>query len=105
MSSIKNLYKWLEPGIIALIISLMIVLQVLAVVPSQAQEVICATEYIVQADDRLAHLADRYYGDASAASVIISATNQKHITDSAFASVTASQPLNTGDRLCITNGG
>ena len=103
MSGVRSLYKWLEPGIIALIISLMIVLQVLAAVPAKTQEVVCTTPYVVQADDRLSVLAEHYYGDSSFSAMIISATNQKHITDSAFTSISDVHRLNVGDKLCITN--
>jgi hypothetical protein len=103
MSGVKFLYKWLEPGIIALIISLMIVLQVLAAVPSKPQDAVCITSYVVQADDQLAVLADRYYGDLSFSTEIISSTNQKHITDSAFASISDPHHLNVGDILCIAD--
>lgn len=103
MSVIESLYKWLEPGMIALVISVMIMLQVLAILPSHAQETGCVTEYVVQADDQLSTLADRYYGDASFSASIISATNRKHITDSAFASITTPQQIKAGDKLCIAN--
>jgi nucleoid-associated protein YgaU len=103
MTGLKSFYKWLEPGIIALIISLMIVLQLLAAVPSEAEEVACTTHHVVQADDHLSVLADHYYGDPALASRIASATNQKHITDSAFATISDSNQLNVGDKLCISD--
>jgi hypothetical protein len=103
MAGLKSFYKWLEPGIIALIISLMIVLQVLAAVPSEAEEVVCTTPHVVQADDHLSVLADHYYGDPALSDLIVSATNQKHITDSAFASISDATHLNVGDKLCISN--
>lgn len=103
MAGLKSFYRWLEPGIIALIISLMIVLQLLAAVPSEAEEVLCATHHVVQADDRLSILADHYYGNPASAGLIVSATNQKHIIDSAFASISDSNQLKVGDKLCISN--
>lgn len=65
------------------------------------QEVSCAEEYIVQADDWLSKIADKLLGDVFAFPAIVLATNEKHITDSTFAKVTDADLIEIGWKLCI----
>jgi CubicO group peptidase (beta-lactamase class C family) len=67
-----------------------------------AQEVSCAQEYTVQADDWLSNIADKDLGDPMVYPAIVAATNQKHETDDAFAQVTNPDLIEIGWKLCVS---
>lgn len=65
------------------------------------QEITCADEYTVQADDWLSKIADKLLGDVAAYPAIIAATNQKHTADTSFAEVTNPDLIEVGWKLCV----
>jgi 5'-nucleotidase len=66
-----------------------------------AEEVACAETYVVQADDWLSKLAERFLGDVTAYPTIVTATNQMHITDDSFAQIDDPDVIEVGWQLCI----
>jgi hypothetical protein len=57
--------------------------------------------YIVQADDWLSKLADKFYGDIFAYPTIVEATNAKAKEDSSFATITNPDLIEIGQKLWI----
>ncbi|MFN8495458.1 MAG: alpha/beta fold hydrolase [Caldilineaceae bacterium] len=79
-------------GLLALLIPL----------PVQAQDnVTCVTNVIVQAGDSLTLLAGRYYGDISAYSAIVAATNAKAAVDKSYTAIANPNVISQGWKLCI----
>lgn len=64
----------------------------------------CASTYIVQADDSLSLIAEKLLGDRLAYPVIVSATNQKQVSDNSFAQITNVDQIEVGWKLCIPQG-
>lgn len=58
-------------------------------------------EYIVQADDWLSKLADKFYGDPLAYVAIVAATNATAATDPAFTTITNPDQIEVGQKLVI----
>ena len=82
----------------------LILLLTLAPSPALAQgEVQCALEVIVQRDDWLSKLADKFYGDIFAYPVIAEATNAKAAVDESFARIDDVDFIEIGWKLCIVN--
>ncbi|HXV99254.1 MAG TPA: LysM peptidoglycan-binding domain-containing protein, partial [Anaerolineae bacterium] len=61
--------------------------------------------YIVQADDWLSKLADKFYGDIFAYPTIVEATNAKAQEDSSFATITNPDLIEIGQKLWIPEAG
>jgi nucleoid-associated protein YgaU len=57
--------------------------------------------YIVQLDDWLSKLADKFYGDIFAYPTIVEATNAKAAEDSSFATITNPDLIEIGQKLWI----
>src|SRR5262245_5549577 len=66
-----------------------------------AQEITCAEEYTVQADDWLSKISEKLLGDVLAFPAIAEATNQKHAADATFAEVSDPNLIEVGWKLCI----
>jgi len=64
-------------------------------------QVTCEQEVIVQAEDTLSLLADRFYGDVLAFPVLAEATNRIAATDSSYATITNPNVLEIGWKLCV----
>jgi hypothetical protein len=58
-------------------------------------------DYVVQADDWLNKLADKFYGDPLAYVLIVEATNQKASADSSYASIENPDRIEIGQKLFI----
>ena len=72
------------------------------IVPSQAQEDIeCTEDVIVQADDWLSKLSDKFYGDVLAFPAIAEATNTKSLEDDTYATIDDVDLIEPGWKLCI----
>ncbi len=86
---------------------LMIVLLMLTImvgfVPSYAaaQDVSCDSEVVVQADDWLSKIADKFYGDLLAYPAIADATNAMAQADDSFATIENVDVIEPGWKLCI----
>lgn len=58
-------------------------------------------DYIVQADDWLSKLAEKFYGDPLAYAVIVEATNQKASQDRAYSVIDNPDLIEVGQRLFV----
>jgi branched-chain amino acid transport system substrate-binding protein len=65
------------------------------------QEVACEQDVVVQADDWLSKLADKFYGDVLAFPAIVEATNQLNASDDSYASIDNPDVIEPGWKLCI----
>lgn len=68
-----------------------------AMPPSQEE----GTEYIVQADDWLSKLAEKFYGDVLAFPAIVEATNAQAATDDSYAVIDNPDVIEIGQKLFI----
>ena len=59
--------------------------------------------YVVQADDWLSKIADKFYGDISAYPTIVEATNAKAEEDNSFTVITNPDLIEIGQKLWIPN--
>jgi molybdate transport system substrate-binding protein len=94
---IAILFNWLV--VVSLLLSILVPLSVLAA--PLAQEIACAEEYTVQADDWLSKISEKLLGDVLAYPAIAEATNQKHATDATFAEVNNVDLIEIGWKLCV----
>lgn len=83
------------------LISLLILPATMAFAAPSTQAITCEETYVVQADDWLSKLADRYYGDIFAYPAIVGATNQMATTDISFTQITNPDVIEIGQKLCI----
>ncbi len=90
---------------IANVVSLFVLLAlVLTLAPTTAlaqEEVACESDVVVQADDWLSKLADKFYGDVLAYPAIAEATNAKAKTDDSYATIENVDLIEIGWKLCI----
>jgi iron(III) transport system substrate-binding protein len=70
---------------------------VLAAPPAQEE----GQDYVVQSDDWLSKLADKFYGDSLAYSAIVEATNAKATTDSSYVAIDNPDVIEVGQKLFI----
>ena len=68
---------------------------------SLAQEVTCDSDVVIQADDWLSKLADKFYGDPLAFPTIAEATNAKAATDDSYATIVNVDLIEPGWKVCI----
>jgi len=76
----------------------------LSMAPAQAQAqggITCAAEVVVQAGDALSSLATRYYGNLTAYTSIVDATNAKAAVDDSFTAIEDANLIGQGWKLCI----
>jgi putative spermidine/putrescine transport system substrate-binding protein len=83
------------------LIALLTFLLMLAPAPSLAQEVVCENDVVVQADDWLSKIAEKFYGDVLAFQAIADATNAKAATDSSYATIANVDIIEPGWKLCV----
>lgn len=83
------------------ILSLLALILTLAPVTLAQTEVVCESDVVVQADDWLSKLADKFYGDVLAYQAIADATNAKNATDSTYAKIDNPDIIEPGWKLCI----
>ncbi len=77
---------------------------ILTLAPTAAlaqQEVVCDTDVVVQADDWLSKIADKFFGDVLAYPAIAEATNAKAGTDDSYAKIEDVNIIEPGWKLCI----
>ena len=65
------------------------------------QGVACDEDVVVQADDWLSKLADKFYGDVLAFPVLVEATNQAHAADDSYARINNADIIEPGWKLCV----
>lgn len=87
------------------VVSLLALLLTLLPTAALAQEeVVCEQDAIVQAEDSLSTLAEKFYGNIFAFPVIVDATNAKAATDSSYATIDDANVIEAGSKLCIPPG-
>lgn len=64
-------------------------------------QVTCENDAVVQADDWLSKLADKFYGDPLAYPAIFEATNTKAASDDSYAVIASPDSIEVGWKLCI----
>jgi ribose transport system substrate-binding protein len=84
---------------LVVISTLLLLVPVVLAAPLAQQE--CAQDYIVQKNDSLSKLADKYLGDVTAYQTIADATNAKNKEDSSYATIDDVDLIEPGWRLCI----
>jgi branched-chain amino acid transport system substrate-binding protein len=65
------------------------------------QDVACEQDVVVQADDWLSKLSDKFYGDILAYPAIVEATNHQNAVDDTYANITNPDLIEPGWKLCI----
>ncbi len=100
--------KGKQPNLLQTVMVLLSVMVLLAMVfgsvpaPAQAQtEVTCDSDVVVQADDWLSKIAEKFYGDPLAYPAIADATNAKAQTDASYATIANADLIEVGWKLCI----
>ncbi|MBI1879065.1 MAG: LysM peptidoglycan-binding domain-containing protein, partial [Chloroflexi bacterium] len=83
------------------LLTLLALILTLAPAAALAQDVVCEQDTVVQADDWLSKLADKFYGDVLAYQVIADATNAKNATDDTYAKIDNPDIIEPGWKLCI----
>ncbi len=68
------------------------------------EETACQSDVVVQADDWLSKLADKFLGDPLAYQVIADATNAKNASDDSYAKIDNVDVIEIGWKLCIPSG-
>jgi multiple sugar transport system substrate-binding protein len=69
------------------------------------EEVVCESDVVVQADDWLSKIAEKFYGDPLAFPAIADATNAKATTDDSYATIENADLIEPGWKLCVPAGG
>lgn len=95
---VHQLMKSLNSFLIRLGVALTVVVTVTAAPPTPTPG---SELYIVQADDWLSKLAQKYYGDALAYPAIVEATNAKAVEDTTFVTITNPDVIEVGQKLWI----
>jgi len=73
------------------------------ILPPQSSET-CAQDYVVQADDWLSKIADKFYGDPLAYNMIFEATNAAASAGGAYDMIQDPNIIEIGQTLCIPAG-
>jgi hypothetical protein len=98
----EEIYSMKKVVNIISILSLLAFLVMLAPINVLAQaEVTCESDVVVQGDDWLSKLADKFYGDPQAFPAIADATNAKAATDDSYATIANVDMIEIGWKLCI----
>ncbi len=87
--------------LISLVTLLALILTIAPVNALAQEEVVCESDVVVQADDWLSKIAEKFLGDVLAFQAIADATNAKAATDSSYAQVTDVNVIEPGWKLCI----
>src|SRR5688572_17537824 len=86
---------------IVMLMTLLALLFTLTPANSLAQEVVCENDVVVQSDDWLSKIAEKFYGDVLAFQAIADATNAKAATDDSYATIEDVNVIEPGWKLCI----
>lgn len=92
----KNLTKTMS-----LVLFVTLLLNMMPAPVSAQEDIDCETDAIVQADDWLSKLADKFYGNSLAFPAIAEATNRKAVTDDSYANIANVDIIEVGWKLCI----
>ncbi|MCQ3976815.1 MAG: hypothetical protein DPW09_25590 [Anaerolineae bacterium] len=66
-----------------------------------ASETVCAESYVVQADDTMGLIANKFLGNTQAYNLIVEATNAAAAADATYTSIDDPNIINVGQALCI----
>lgn len=80
---------------------LMVAIMMVVPVASSAAPLYQGQDYVVQADDWLSKLAEKFLGDVLAYPAITYYTNQKQAEDSSYAKITSSDVIEVGQKIYI----
>lgn len=90
-------------------ISIMLLLGLIStLIPGVAftqEAVTCEQDVVVQVDDSLSTLANKFFGDVLAYSAIAQATNAKAAIDSSYATINNVNVIEVGWKLCVPSAG
>ncbi len=86
---------------LSIVTMLLLLLPTATIAAPLTQQMTCAEEYTIQADDWLSKIADKYLGDMMAYPAIVEATNQKYTEDNTFAKITNPDAIEIGWKVCI----
>lgn len=86
------------------LITLLVFVLTLAPTAALAQDVTCESDVVVQGDDWLSKIADKYLGDVLAFPAIVDATNAMAAKDSSYAKIDDPNVIEPGWKLCIPSG-
>jgi maltose-binding protein MalE len=89
---------------INILLFLALVLTLSPVAALAQDEVTCQSDVVVQADDWLSKLADKFFGDPLAYQAIADATNAKSATDDSYAKIDNVDVIEVGWKLCVPSG-
>jgi multiple sugar transport system substrate-binding protein len=87
--------------------SIVLLALVLTLIPTAAlaqDAVSCESDVVVQADDWLSKIADKFLGDVLAFPAIVEATNAMAATDDSYATIENPDIIEPGWKLCIPSG-
>src|SRR5262245_43459726 len=87
--------------VVKLMTLLALLLMLTPATTSLAQEVVCENDVVVQADDWLSKIAEKFYGDVLAFQAIADATNAKAATDPSYATIEDVNVIEPGWKLCV----
>ncbi|MCP4360685.1 MAG: hypothetical protein GY796_21970, partial [Chloroflexi bacterium] len=71
---------------------------------TMAQDVVCDSDVVVQAEDWLSNLAEKFYGNVLAFPVIADATNAMAASDDSYATIDDPNVIEPGWKLCVPPG-
>jgi multiple sugar transport system substrate-binding protein len=83
------------------IISMLAVILTLSPAAALAQDVTCDSDVVVQSDDWLSKIADKFLGDVLAFPAIVESTNAMAATDDTYAKIDNPDVIEPGWKLCI----
>ena len=95
-----NTFKRVTASLLSLTLLATTATSAFAAPPNQAM-MACEQDYVVQADDWLSKLADKYFGDVSAYPAIVEATNAAAQADSSYTTIANPDLIEVGWQLCI----
>jgi branched-chain amino acid transport system substrate-binding protein len=95
----------MKKGVNLITAILLLGLLLVPVQATQAQtEVACESDVVVQADDWLSKVAEKFYGDPLAFPAIADATNAKAASDDSYATIADVNVIEPGWKLCVPSG-
>jgi hypothetical protein len=95
-----NTFKRVAVSLLSLTLLATTATSAFAAPPYQAM-MACEQDYVIQSDDWLSKLADKYFGDVSAYPAIVEATNAAAQADSSYATIANPDLIEVGWQLCI----
>jgi len=89
--------------VVSLVVLLALLLTLMPTAALAQDELVCESDVVVQADDWLSKIADKFYGDVLAFTAIAEATNAKVAGDDSYATIENVDIIEPGWKLCIVS--